>query len=384
MVKMNILRRYTVVASLFCVMFFGAFAQLSPSSRVSVLTCGAGNDYYLAFGHSSIRVCDTALGIDKVYNYGTFDFDTPNLYLKFALGNLDYMLGVESFDYFLRVYRYEGRWVEEQLLDLTLEERNRVFNTLEENAKGDNKYYRYDFFRDNCATRIYDIISQSADSTIFSLSVCTPQSSTLREMIYPYTESKLAWWQFGVDVLLGRRCDMPMPTEAYNFLPFYLNNELAASSYCVSTERLLSETKEDVAPTAVTPMLVFFALVILQIILLVFKQRKMFKCLSSALFFLVGLIGLVVALMWAFSSHWCVKENLNIFWVNPLYLILLFCPKKFSKYLVYLLLASLALSVLVFVAGWQQYNVAVIPVVISLAMSLIYKIYDDKRNSRTA
>ena len=144
---------HTILITTICLIPFNATGQeykLSPNAEISLLTCGAGNEYYLSFGHSAIRVCDTSLGIDHVYNYGTFDFDTPNLYLKFALGNLDYMLSVQNYNNFILSYRYEGRWVVEQKLNLTDEERNKLYQKrfLEPYFAPDSELPVNDFERD--------------------------------------------------------------------------------------------------------------------------------------------------------------------------------------------------------------------------------------------
>ncbi len=88
--------------------------RLSPRSTASVLTCGSGDNLYTAFGHSAFRIYDPVNGIDKVYNYGTFDTSQPNFYLNFMKGKMTYILSTAPFDYFLREYRYFGRWVKMQ------------------------------------------------------------------------------------------------------------------------------------------------------------------------------------------------------------------------------------------------------------------------------
>ena len=100
---------------------------LGETAVASVLTCGAGDDFYTTFGHTALRITDTAAGIDNVYNYGTFDFDTPHFYWKFMRGQLDYMLGRTTFRRFVRSYRAEGRAVWEQRLLLTPQEVNNLY-----------------------------------------------------------------------------------------------------------------------------------------------------------------------------------------------------------------------------------------------------------------
>jgi hypothetical protein len=109
--------------------------QLSPQAEISVITCGPGyNELYATFGHSAFRVHDIRNKIDKVYNYGTFNFNTPNFYLKFTQGKLLYDLGVYPFGAFLQSYHRDNRWVKGQVLDLTTAEVQKVYDFLENNA----------------------------------------------------------------------------------------------------------------------------------------------------------------------------------------------------------------------------------------------------------
>lgn len=365
--------------------------QLSPNSTISLLTCGAGNEYYLSFGHSAIRVCDTTRDIDLVFNYGIFDFDTPNLYLKFALGNLDYMLGVQYYNTFIRSYEREGRWVVEQTLSLTHDERNNVYNLLMENAKEENRYYRYDFFRDNCSSRARDIIENSLIDRVFYNHKLLDTNNTyrhvinhtFRDIIYPYTNEKLMWWQFGVDALLGMRCDRTINISQYMFIPFNLQNYIDSNGLCLSSKLILDETKTD-NPKSLSPNIVFWTLCMLTCLITYISARKNKKIgwFDIPLFSLVGTIGLIVTLMWAFSSHWCVKENLNILWANPIFLLLVLCPKKISKYIIYTLLICLGVSLLNIIAGIQQYNSAVLPIIISLTIRLSHLLHNERRIKR--
>ena len=131
---------------------------LSDGATASVLTCGPGNDFYTTFGHSAIRITDTASGIDRVYNYGTFNFDTPNFYWVFTRGRLDYQLSCTTFEDFMYEYAYEGREVREQPLTFEAGQVQNLYILLETNYLPQYRHYRYDILRDNCATRVRDIV----------------------------------------------------------------------------------------------------------------------------------------------------------------------------------------------------------------------------------
>ncbi len=97
--------------------------------------------------------------MDIVFNYGVYDFDTPNFYTKFAQGKLNYKIGANYFEDFKESYIRQNRTIKEQILNLSLDERQQVFNFLSKNYEPENQYYLYDFFYDNCATKIKDVIS---------------------------------------------------------------------------------------------------------------------------------------------------------------------------------------------------------------------------------
>ena len=115
---------------------------LSPAAQVSVITCGPGTELYSTFGHSAFRIKDPVNGLDRVYNYGTFNFNTPNFYVKFARGKLLYELRAYNFGNFLRGYQEENRWVKEQVLNLKNDQVQQVFDFLENNANPENRAYK--------------------------------------------------------------------------------------------------------------------------------------------------------------------------------------------------------------------------------------------------
>ncbi len=129
--------------------------KLSDQAEISVVTCGPFHgEVYSAFGHSAFRVSDPTQGIDAIYNYGVFDYDQPNFYLNFALGKNKYMLGVQDYKRFRDVYIYYNRFIHEQSLDLNNFQKQKLFSYLEWNARPENQYYYYDYFYNNCATKI--------------------------------------------------------------------------------------------------------------------------------------------------------------------------------------------------------------------------------------
>jgi hypothetical protein len=203
---------------------FALFAkgqELSTKAEVSLITCGPGQDLYATFGHSALQVYDPVNGIDKVYNYGTFDFNTPNFYLKFARGKLNYILNVSTFERFLYTYHVEGRWVVRQELELSPEQKEELYTFLEWNAKPENRDYQYDFFYDNCSTRIRDALLKILGEDLYFPELESDTTATFREMIDLYLTNH-AWSDLGIDLALGMPCDEEAGFYEKMFLPDYL------------------------------------------------------------------------------------------------------------------------------------------------------------------
>ena len=139
-------------------------AQAEPAAhpgetlRASLLTFAPGETYWQRFGHNALLIENTATGANAVYNYGMFDFFQKNFFLNFARGRMLYRLDVDTLPRTLALYASEGRWVRQQVLNLSPERRLQLALFLDRNAQPDQAQYRYDYFRDNCSTRVRDAI----------------------------------------------------------------------------------------------------------------------------------------------------------------------------------------------------------------------------------
>ena len=296
---------------------------LSDNATASVITCGPGNDFYLAFGHSALRIQDSLHSIDCVYNYGTFDFDTPHFYLKFAQGQLDYCLSRTRFDNFLAVYDYEGRWVAEQRLDLTPQQVNNLYVMLEWNYRPENRYYRYDFFRDNCATRVRDMVESACGKQQAGYGEWGDRS--YRRMVHRSAEGGcLEWWTLGVDMLLGLPADKRIDSREAMFHPLAMM-QLFADATCdgkplvTDTEQHLDDHREPLRRSF--PPMVVFALLLAAVALLTWRGLWP-RWADTVLFVIAGLAGLFLCFMWFGTDHWCTRWNLNILWTSPLLLLI--------------------------------------------------------------
>ena len=364
--------------------------QITNHTEISIITCAPGDELYSTFGHSAIRIKDPSRRIDNVYNYGTFNFETPNFYMKFARGQLDYMLTVSPYKYFVISYMNENRWIKEQVLNLSLTQKQEIYIFLQNNALPENMYYRYDFFYDNCATRIKDVIKNVLDEDLILADSITEAGETFRDLITLYLEGK-NWERLAINLALGQPADKIITTEEATFLPDYTEMFFDGSFVIlngrtmplVKDKRMLynPESKLEKKSPVFTPTLIFWFIFSLLMILTVIelKSGKYFLNIDKTLFFISGFIGIMILLLWFGTEHKAVLNNWNIIWTIPLYLIAAFALRRKNN-LPYIRLFLLIWSVLLLISlitDLALYNIfdnAFIPIIFILLIrsQLIY------------
>jgi Domain of unknown function (DUF4105) len=349
-------------------------AQDSSHLRISLLTCTPGDELYSTFGHTAIRVIDSSSTSDIVYNYGTFNFDDDGFYIKFAQGKLLYFVSAEQFEDFKYLYQATNRGITEQLLNLTAAEKVTVQNFLTNNLKEENRYYKYDFFFDNCTTRLRDIIKKNHDSA-FTTKPVMPFGTTFRNAIHQYlNRNKKEWSKLSIDLLLGKPCDGVMTAAQMQFLPDNLMISLDSSTVpIVLTHQNLYALNNDRAKASLFTPLNIFILLLLAIVLLSFSKNKFAKALVNGfdglLFFLTGVLGIILVLMWVATDHSMTKQNFNLLWAWPTHTIAAFFIYS-KKNWVKKYFAFTAVAAVLVLLGWfflpQQLNTSLIPLVLLL------------------
>jgi hypothetical protein len=206
----------------------GVFSQVSNDTLAYLLTCGPGTETYSIYGHSAIRVVIPEKHTDIVYNWGVFDFSTPNFAWKFAKGRLDYMLIAVPLKSFLQDYFFEQRYVYSQKINIDAKETHKLIELINENLKPENIKYRYDFFYDDCSTRIRDLIEKSIGEKLKYPPPETGKIPTFREMVAKY-QNPYPWLKFGVDLIMGSTTDKRAVFRDRMFLPIDMKDELSKS-----------------------------------------------------------------------------------------------------------------------------------------------------------
>lgn len=221
-----------------------AIASDNDSIRLSLLTCAPGEEIYSLFGHTAIRYEDPVNGIDAVFNYGLFSFNTPNFILRFSLGETDYQLGATDYAHFAAEYAFDGRSVWQQTLNLSKEEKAELIRLLQKNYLPENRVYRYNFFYDNCATRPRDKIEESIDGKVIYPAEPQDGSLSFRDIVHQYCKGH-PWARFGIDLCIGSEADRPITQRQMMFAPFYLMDAFAGAQIVHdSVQRPLVSGKE--------------------------------------------------------------------------------------------------------------------------------------------
>lgn len=363
-----------------------AKAQDTSHLRISLLTCTPGEELYSTFGHSAFRVIDSSKAFndgwrDVVYNYGTFNFDDDGFYLKFIRGKLLYYVSAEYFSDFKDLYQSTNRGITEQVLILSATEKIAIQHFLNENLREENKYYKYDFFLDNCTTRLRDILKKLHDSS-FCQKPVMPVGSRFRQAIHQYLDKNNKYWsKLGIDILLGQPCDIVMTPEQMQFLPNNLMKSLDSSNkpMVVSSQNLYPITNDITKGSFFTPFVVFSLLAIFIVLLGYSKNRFVqgfLQGFDGLLFFLAGLLGIILICMWFGTDHSMTKNNFNLIWAWPTHTIIAFFVnskrawvKKYFKFT--------ALALLIVLISWmflpQQMNNALLPIILLLIYRSVKK-----------
>ncbi|WP_026450718.1 DUF4105 domain-containing protein [Aequorivita capsosiphonis] len=367
------------------------FGSLSPAGEISILTIGPGAELYDKFGHSAFRIKDSLSGVDVVFNYGVYDFDTPNFYTKFAQGKLLYELGVSNYQPFYENYVAQNRFVKEQVLNLSKEEKQGITDFLWKNALPENKKYKYDFFYDNCATKIRDVMWEVLGNKLAFHEDHIKDELTFRQLIQQNLQAN-TWGSMGIDIALGAVIDRKATPIEYQFLPEYVFKGAANAviqrngetvNLVKSTKVLFKNSPTPTENNFLLSPLFFLGIFGLIIILITFrdiKQGTRSRYLDVFLFLFTGLIGVFLLLLWFATDHSATANNYNLLWAFPISLLFMWAISKKHvalnlKRYVLLLILLLVLLTIHWITGVQVFAIALLPLLIALAVRYLYLMY---------
>lgn len=332
-----------LVGALLLAMLPSAYA-VEPRLQASYITCRPGPEVYELVGHEALRIRgidEKGEVVDTVWNYGVFDFAAPNFIGRFVKGETDYIVYPSPTDFFLGSYAQRGSGVVEQDLNLTPEETIKLRKLLQINSLPANRTYRYNYLRDNCATRVAAMVDSSLNRRMIIYPDTTSYAS-YREAMRDFHRN-YPWYQFGIDLVLGGELDNPLQSREELFAPALMEQKASIARFSdgsplVKSSRILvagnpaGEALPDgtyssaLGPTPwwMSPLAVFWAVCAVSavIALIQWRKRKLLKLYNSLFFGILGLAGCVVWYLVFFSTHAATSPNLLALWVNPLQLVL--------------------------------------------------------------
>lgn len=331
-----------VFVALFFFVFFISFSQnppLSNDASISIFTCGRGNELYTTFGHSAIRIKDTINNLDVVYNYGAFDFRTPNFYLKFVKGDLQYFINASSYEDFIFEYQSEQREVVEQTLNFSLVKKQELFDVLNASLISEERSYTYKFIDRNCTTMVVEKINQIIGKPF--IKKVDDTSISYRQLLYPFFENHF-YYKLGINLVFGAKTDR---NAEKLFLPIELMNSLDKVKVdgrpLVSKRQIIVKGSELESGFSFVNSIYFISLVLLVIVII--KSRWV----TFSYLFVIGLFGLFISLIGFYSLHKELSNNYNALLFNPLFVILPFLNANWLRKIVLFCIILLAVYAVV-------------------------------------
>lgn len=389
-----VIKKYLLL--LFLIISSISFAQkkieLTPLAKISILTFGPGDDLYSKFGHTAIRIQEPSKSIDIVFDYGNFASFEDGFYWKFIQGQLDYTMGGRRYKRLIESYKAENRSIYEQELNLSFDEKKELFSFLQTNFLPENRVYSYEFFFDNCATKIPQILTKVFGDDIKYHPDYLENKYTFRELIHQKV-TKNSWSGFGIDIALGADIDKKASTYQHMFLPSYVHEQLTHSTFhkkdLVKNNVVIYEAKQDTNSIFLLSPIFWLSILLVIVILITYRDYKkniQSKWLDFFLFFTTGAAGLLLFFLWFLTDHVSTVNNFNILWAFPLNSIMAFViikktvPTWTPKYLWTLLILLIAVIVL-WLFKIQIFSPVLVLILIALAIRYVFLLKRKALNS---
>lgn len=366
--------------SFFFLILFGCcslFCNAQPDScqlRISLLTCSPGAELYASWGHTAIRVQDPSIGMDMVFNYGTFDDTDPQFLTKFVRGIMLYSLSAYPFSEFMREYQFYRRGVEEQVLRMSCTDKTTLFEALKRNVQPGNQEYQYYFKEDNCTTRARDIIAANISDSLSYPSLFKKEQPTYRNLIHHYLDTAGQHWnKLGIDLLLGSRLDQKPTNKEAMFLPDNLMKAFAGAKLGQNMLVLQTNTLLPIPATenagGPKPLLILALAALLFALPAWLKLPRLQQLADRVLFLTTGLLGILLLTLWLIRTDDVCRDNLNLVWALPTHFAAAFLLGRKNKVLRLYLTGTALLNIALLLAWiWlpQQLNTALLPIILLL------------------
>ena len=337
-------------------------------SEVWLVTYGPGEVYWQRFGHNAIWVRDPVLGLDHTINFGFFDFAQERFFTRFLMGRMLYFSAAQEAPVEFGQYVAENRSIRAQRLDLSPEQKDALVSDLLHEIRPENRDYLYDYYENNCSTRVRDALDTALGGAIRSANETTAANGTWRDHTRRLTQMDF-WLYLGLETGLGRRVDKKISRWDEMFIPGELAEALAAQDTLVLEDRVLFEST--LAPPTEQPETVWPRYLLASLGLLaaawLASRRVPAGVMASAWFVLSGLLGVLLLALWFGTDHRAAGLNLNVLVFNPLWLLFVVSKSmRSSVQLAAVLFSALAVAA---VLGSIQYMADVIAAFVPLNLA---------------
>ena len=375
-------RIFLIALTLLCSAILPAHAGVADTPgenlEVSLITYGPGDIYWERFGHDAIELRDTASGEEVDFNYGVFNFDEKNFFFNFARGQMHYLIDAETTADEENFYAQAGRSVTKQKLALTAQQAAALRDFLFWNLRPENATYNYDYYVDNCTTRVRDALDRALGGVIKARLTQLQGGMTYRQQTIRLISAQ-PWLMLILDLGLGPYADHPLNAWQESFLPEELQKSIrhitvadghGGTQPLVQSETLLSPNRLSTPP--VTPPdlripLGIAGLIIAALIVITSRYARLAYALLGNLFLLLaGLVGLVMLMLWTLTTHHSAWANDNLLLFNPLAFLLMrsvwrtprnIAPSRFANSTLMLQLVALLIALLLhLLPGVMQQN----------------------------
>jgi len=310
-----------------------------PGSELTVylLTFGQGDAVWELFGHNAIWIKDRSKGTDITYNWGMFDFNQPNFVGRFLSGNTSYWMEGIDLESMLHSYTQRNRSILAQELNLSPEQRLKLKQALELNALPENRFYRYDYYRDNCSTRLRDMLDRALGGQLQTGTTTRLTTETYRTHTQRLTQGSIPVYT-GITLALGHPADNPISVWDEMFLPVRMANHVRNVRVADTVGRKIplvrsemalftaGRAPEDSAPPGYLAWYVAIGLVLAGALIALVRRAEhggrvaLFaaSALATLWSLVAGLAGLALVGAWLFTRHHFMGRNENLLHFSPL------------------------------------------------------------------
>ena len=300
-----------------------------------LVTFGPGEIYWERFGHNAIWLREPSAGIDHTFNFGYFDFEQEDFFLNFMRGRMLYFSVAQPASREFEFYQQENRSIRVQKLELKPAQYRQLRDYLLNEIKLENRNYRYDYYLNNCSTRIRDALDIALDGELSSRTKTVPAILNFRDQTRRLTQMQF-WYYLGLELGLGSPVDREVTRWDEMFIPMVVADELAAMSLgtskpgdpLVKVDEMLftaSNPLPSAAPTSIWYRYLALGLLVTGLAWLSgkFMPPVWLAGLCQAWVLICVTNGLILAALWLFTDHEVTRNNANLLLFNPLVILAL-------------------------------------------------------------